>query len=220
MKRIVVLISGRGSNMRAIIEACKNGKLDANVVAVVSNRPDAAGLDFAAAQNIETVVLDHKAFSDRNDFDAELLTLVDSFKPDWVAMAGFMRILSAKFVEHFLGRMINIHPSLLPLYPGLNTHAQVLAAGDARHGASVHFVTPELDAGPVIAQSEVTVLHSDTEQILAARVLDTEHELYVQALQLCVSGAARFVNGECYLDKSTSNYGVGTGTTASAHDRQ
>lgn len=200
MKRMVVLISGRGSNMRAIIEACQSGKINAEVVAVISNRPDAGGLDYAREHNIETAVIDHKAFSVRNDFDIALQALVDSFKPDFIALAGFMRILSGDFVNHFLGKMVNIHPSLLPLYPGLNTHAQALAAKDKKHGASVHFVTPELDAGPIIAQSGFAVLQDDTEQSLAARVLSTEHVLYTRALQLCVSGCARYVNGECYLD--------------------
>lgn len=200
MTRIVVLISGRGSNMRAIIEACQNGTLNAEVVGVISNRPDAAGLDFAHEQNIKTEVLDHKAFKVRNDFDAQLQALIESFKPDLIALAGFMRILKPELVNHFLGRMVNIHPSLLPLYTGLNTHARVLEAGDKHHGASVHFVTAELDAGPVIAQSKVAVIQNDTEQNLAARVLDTEHELYIRALQLCVSGAARLVGKECYLE--------------------
>lgn len=204
MTRIVVLISGNGSNMRAIVEACQRGELAASVVAVISNRPDAAGLRFAQEQNIETAVLDHTTFSVRNDFDVQLQALIDAYKPDLVALAGFMRILSSDLVNHFLGRMINIHPSLLPRYPGLHTHAKVLKAGDTKHGASVHFVTAELDAGPVIAQSEVPVMHDDTEQTLAARVLRTEHALYVKALQLCVSGGARYVDGECYLGKLKS----------------
>jgi len=195
MTQIVILISGRGSNMRAIVEACQSGTLAANVVAVISNKPDAAGLNFAREQAIETAVLDHKAFQNRNEFDAELQVLIDSFKPDLVALAGFMRILSTNMVNHYLGRMVNIHPSLLPLYPGLNTHAKVLAAGDTKHGASVHYVTPELDAGPIIAQSEVPVLPNDTEQSLANRVLSTEHQLYTRALQLYVSGAAPYEYG-------------------------
>jgi len=201
MTRLVVLISGAGSNMRAIIEACQSGKLDANVVAVISNRPDAAGLNFAREQNIESTVIDHTTFKTRDRFDAQLAMVIKSYKPDFIVLAGFMRILTAELVNRFLGRMINIHPSLLPLYPGLNTHAKVLQAGDNTHGASVHFVTAELDAGPVIAQTQVPVLQGDTEQALAARVLQTEHELYVQALQLCVSGDARFADGECYLGK-------------------
>lgn len=180
--------------MRSIIEACASGKLNAEVVGVISNNSAAAGLDFAKAQNIDTAVLDHKRFDSREAFDAQLLTLIDAFKPDAVALAGFMRILSKDLVNHFLGKMINIHPSLLPLYPGLNTHAKALAAGESKHGASVHFVTAELDAGPVIAQAEVPVLQDDTEQTLAARVLSVEHDLYVSALQLYINGDAKFAN--------------------------
>ena len=191
MTRIVVLISGTGSNMRALVEACQSGQVNADIVAVISNNPTAGGLNYAKDQHIQTEVLDHKAFSDRAEFDSQLKTLIDSHQPDWVVLAGFMRIMGADFVNHYLGRMINIHPSLLPAYPGLNTHARVLAAGDTRHGATVHFVTPELDAGPIIDQSEVAVLPNDTEQSLAERVLGKEHELYARALQRCVSGEAR-----------------------------
>lgn len=194
MKRVVLLISGRGSNMRAIVEACQSGIVDATVVAVISNNPDAEGLAYAQQQNIDTAVLDHRSFSDRIEFDTSLKKLIDSFRPDWVLLAGFMRIFGNDIVKHFGGRMINIHPSLLPLHPGLNTHAKVLAAGETTHGATVHFVTPELDAGPVIAQSSVPVLPEDTELTLAARVLSTEHELYPQALQLCVNGDARLTD--------------------------
>lgn len=201
MTRLVVLISGRGSNMRAIVEACQSGEVAADVVAVISNTPNAAGLDYAREQNIATAVLDHQTFPDRARFDNQLQAVIDSFKPDWVLLAGFMRILGRPIVEHFLGRMLNIHPSLLPLYPGLNTHAQVLAAGDTEHGASVHFVTPELDAGPVIAQTKVAVLPDDTEQTLSARVLSTEHDLYTRALRLCVNGDAQLNNAQCYREK-------------------
>lgn len=194
MSRIVVLISGRGSNMRSIVEACENGAVDGTVVAVISNNSAAGGLAFAKERNIDTAVIDHKQFSSRIEFDSELKIRIDSYKPDWILLAGFMRILGSDFVEHYLGRMINIHPSLLPLYPGLNTHARVLAAGDSTHGATVHFVTPELDAGPVIAKAEVDVLPNDTEQTLAERVLRAEHKLYVQALQRCVNGDAQLEN--------------------------
>lgn len=194
MSRIAVLISGRGSNMRSIVEACQDGAVSASVVAVISNNPEAGGLVFAQEQNIDTAVLDHTKFPSRTEFDSKLKALVDSYKPDWIVLAGFMRILSSNFVNHFIGRIINIHPSLLPLYPGLNTHARALAAGDSKHGATVHFVTPELDAGPVIDQAEVPVLADDTEQTLAERVLRAEHKLYVRALQKCVSGDTRFAN--------------------------
>ncbi len=194
MSRIAVLISGRGSNMRAIVEACQDGTVDSTVVAVISNNPNAGGLDFAREQNIDTAVLDHKQFDNRHVFDSKLKTLIDSYEADWILLAGFMRILSSDFVNHYLGRIINIHPSLLPLHPGLNTHAKVLAAGDTKHGATVHFVTPELDAGPIIARKECAVLPNDTEHTLAERVLQIEHKLYVEALQRCVNGDARLVN--------------------------
>lgn len=200
MNRIVVLISGRGSNMRALVEACENTKLDASIVAVISNNPAAQGLDYAQSKQIPTAVLNHKNFNSREAFDSALQKLIDEYSPDWVALAGFMRILTAPFVNHYLGKLVNIHPSLLPKYPGLNTHAQALSAGDKTHGASVHYVIPELDAGPVIAQSSVPVLADDTESTLAQRVLDTEHELYVKALQLCVLGKARYANEKCYLE--------------------
>jgi len=200
MNQIVVLISGRGSNMRALIDACDNGELSANVVAVISNNPDAQGLGYAKSKQIPTAVIDHKQFTSREAFDTALQKSIDGYSPNWVALAGFMRILTAPFVNHFLGKLINIHPSLLPKYPGLNTHAQALEAGDTTHGASVHFVIPELDAGPVIAQSSVPVLADDTESTLAKRVLNTEHELYVKALQLCVLGKARYANEKCYLE--------------------
>lgn len=187
--------------MRSIVHACNSGELDACVVGVISNTASAPGLDFANEQSIPTSIVEHSAFANRTEFDQQLQHTIDTYKADWIVLAGFMRILGAELVSAYLGRMVNIHPSLLPRYPGLNTHARVLAAGDSTHGASVHFVTPELDAGPVIAQSKVTVKPDDTEQSLQERVLRTEHKLYVQALQLCVSGAARLLNGECYLGK-------------------
>jgi len=194
MTRIVVVISGGGSNMRAIVEACQQGTIDASVVAVISNNVDAPGLAFAQERQIDTAVLNHKSFANRLDFDSELKTLIDSHQPDWICLAGFMRILSNELVNHFAGRMINIHPSLLPRHPGLNTHAKVLEAGETMHGATVHFVTAELDGGPIIAQTKVSVLADDTEQVLAKRVLHAEHKLYVQALQLCVNGDARLAD--------------------------
>ena len=195
LKRVVVLISGRGSNMRSIVEACQSGSVDANVVAVISNNPEAQGLAFAAQQNINTAVLSHQQFASRTEFDSNLTTLINQYKPDWILLAGFMRVLGTELVNHFIGRLINIHPSLLPRHPGLNTHASVLAAGETTHGATVHFVTAELDAGPIIAQTQVPVLPDDTEQSLAERVLQAEHKLYVHALQLCVNGEARLANG-------------------------
>ncbi len=199
MTRLVVLISGRGSNMQAIVHACQQDQLDAEVVAVISNNPDAAGLKFATQHNIPAHTINHRQYDSRANFDKALLQQIDQYRPDWVALAGFMRILEPAFVTQYLGRLINIHPSLLPAYPGLNTHQRVLEAGEQQHGASVHFVTPELDAGPVILQSRVDVLPNDNVERLQSRVLNTEHALYVEALQLCVSKAARFVDGECYF---------------------
>ena len=198
--RLVVLISGRGSNMRAIINACKTGSLAADTVAVISNRPAADGLEVARRQGITIAVVDHQQYATRDAFDRALAATLDQFNPDWVALAGFMRILGDALVQRYLGRMVNIHPSLLPRYPGLNTHARAIAAGDPEHGASVHFVTPELDCGPVILQSKVPVLDNDTAANLARRVLAQEYELYVKALQWCVSGRARYLDGRCKID--------------------
>jgi len=192
MKRIVVLISGRGSNMQAIVEACQSDRLNAQVVCVISNKPDAKGLDYAQQQNIDTVVCDHKKHINRDDFDAAIGTAIADANPDLVVLAGFMRILGAKLVAEYIGRIINIHPSLLPKYPGLNTHRRALAAGDQEHGASVHFVTPELDAGPIIAQAIVPIVEGDTEDALALRVLAEEHDLLVNAIERCLTGAVQY----------------------------
>ncbi len=178
--------------MQAIVKACQSGKLDAEVVRVISNTANAAGIDFAKQEGIEALVCEHKHFNNRIDFDAALGELIEQAKPDLVVLAGFMRILSSNLVEKFLGRMINIHPSLLPKYPGLDTHKQALAAGDSEHGASVHFVTPELDAGPIIGQVIVPILDQDTEDSLAQRVLAEEHELLVNAVQHCLTGNVQF----------------------------
>jgi phosphoribosylglycinamide formyltransferase-1 len=188
MKNIVILISGRGSNMGAIACRCAAEKWPARVAAVVSNRADAAGLDFAREQGIATVVVDHKAFASREAFDAALANAIEAFAPDVVALAGFMRILGAAFVQRFEGRLVNIHPSLLPMFPGLHTHARAIAAGCKVAGASVHFVTADLDHGPIIAQALVPLLPADTEASLAARVLEQEHRLYPQAIRWLVEG--------------------------------
>jgi len=160
--RLVILISGRGSNMRSIIEAIDAQQIDATVSAVISNRPDAAGLDYAKAQSITTAVVDHKTFSDRDSFDKALAERIDDYKPDFVILAGFMRILTSGFVEHYRNKLINIHPSLLPKFKGLNTHQRAIDAGEKEHGASVHFVTAELDDGPVIMQAKVNILADDS----------------------------------------------------------
>jgi phosphoribosylglycinamide formyltransferase 1 len=195
MHRIVILISGRGSNMEAIVERCREQQWPAQVVAVVSNRPDAAGLDFARRHGIDAVVVDHKAHATREAFDAALADAIAPFAPDLIVLAGFMRILGAAFVQGFEGRMLNIHPSLLPAFPGLHTHRRALDAGCQLAGATVHFVTPELDHGPIVMQSAVPVLPGDDEASLAARVLATEHVIYPLAVQWFVEGRLEVVRG-------------------------
>ncbi len=182
MKKIVILISGRGSNMQALLEA----KLPCRIAAVISNRADAEGLGTAKAHGIPVAVVANRDYADRDSFDTALAKSIDAFDPDFVALAGFMRILSAGFVARYHGRLINIHPSLLPAYGGLNTHARALHDGVKIHGCTVHFVTPDLDHGPIIIQAAVPVLQDDTEQTLAARVLHEEHRIYPQAMRwLC-----------------------------------
>ncbi len=195
MKRIVILISGRGSNMEAIVHACRAHTWPARVVAVVANTPQAAGLAFAAGQGITTAVVDHKVCGTRDAFDDALAAEIDRHAPDLVVLAGFMRILGAAFVRHYEGRLLNIHPSLLPAFPGLHTHRRALAAGCQVSGATVHFVTAELDHGPIVMQSVVPVQPGDTEDSLAARVLETEHRIYPRAVQWFVNGRLRVENG-------------------------
>ena len=188
MKRIVILISGRGSNMEAIVKACEAEGWPARIAAVVSNRPDAAGLAFAQARGIAAQVVDHKAFPDRDTFDAALGDVIEAHQPDVVVLAGFMRILTGGFVTRFAGRLVNIHPSLLPAFPGLHAHRRAIEAGCKVAGATVHFVTAELDHGPIIAQAIVPVLPGDTEATLSARVLAFEHSMYPQAVRWIVEG--------------------------------
>ncbi|MFM0098364.1 phosphoribosylglycinamide formyltransferase [Paraburkholderia nemoris] len=188
MKKLVILISGRGSNMEAIIRACADEGWAAQVAAVIANRPDAAGLAFAASHGIATAVVDHRQFPDRDSFDTALAQEIDSFAPDLVVLAGFMRVLTAGFVDHYAGRMLNVHPSLLPSFPGLKTHQQALEAGVRLHGASVHFVTSQLDHGPIVAQAAVPVEAGDTPATLAERVLATEHVIYPRAVRWFVEG--------------------------------
>ena len=183
MKNIVILISGRGSNMEAIVRAFRQEKWSARLCAVISNRADAAGLVFAAEAGIPTQVVSHKYYADREAYDAALQAVIDTYEPDLVILAGFMRSLTTGFVEHYTGRMINIHPSLLPSFRGLHTHRQAIEAGVRVHGATVHFVTPELDGGPVIAQAVVPVLPGDDEDTLADRVLAQEHRLYPRVVR-------------------------------------
>ncbi len=195
MKRIVILISGRGSNMRSIVEACENEHWPARVVAVVSNRPDALGLGYAAARGIASAVVDHRAFAAREAFDAALSQAIDAHTPDVVALAGFMRILGAEFVRRYEGRLLNIHPSLLPAFPGLHTHRRAIEAGCKIAGATVHFVTPALDHGPIVIQAAVPVLAEDDERSLSERVLAMEHRIYPRALRWCVEGQLRLEQG-------------------------
>ena len=182
-KRLIVLISGGGSNLQAFIDLCASGDLNATVVAVISNKPDAGGLDRAAAKNIPNLIIDHRNFENREAFDQALSEMIDSFAPDLIILAGFMRILTSEFVNHFDGKLINIHPSLLPAYPGLHTHRRAIEAGDKEAGATVHFVTSELDGGPAIIQARVPIDKSDNEQTLAAKVLQFEHKIFPEAVR-------------------------------------
>ncbi|WP_321935100.1 MULTISPECIES: phosphoribosylglycinamide formyltransferase [unclassified Paraburkholderia] len=188
MKNLVILISGRGSNMEAIVRACAQEAWGARIAAVIANRPDAAGLAFAASNGIATAVVDHRQFPDRASFDTALAQVIDGYAPDLVVLAGFMRVLTESFVGHYAGRMLNIHPSLLPMFPGLKTHQQALDAGCRVHGATVHFVTPTLDHGPIVAQSVVPVRAGDDAAALSARVLKTEHVMYPRAVRWFVEG--------------------------------
>lgn len=196
MKRYVILISGRGSNMESLLAA----NLPGRCAAVISNRPEAGGLATAAAQGIATRVVDHRSFPSREAFDAELAKVIDAEQPDLVLLAGFMRILTDGFVRHYQGRLLNIHPSLLPAFPGVKTHAQALAAGVRLHGCSVHFVTPALDGGPIIAQAAVGVAGDDDEARLGARVLAEEHHLYPRVARWFLDGRLRLEGERVHLD--------------------
>ncbi|WP_132257682.1 phosphoribosylglycinamide formyltransferase [Paucimonas lemoignei] len=195
MKNLVILISGRGSNMQAIVEAAQSEKWPVNIAAVISNRADAAGLEYAAAKGIPTAVVVSKNYPDRAEFDAALQAEIDRYAPNLVVLAGFMRILTAPFVEHYAGRMMNIHPSLLPSFPGLATHQQALSFGVKVHGATVHFVTADLDHGPIVAQAAVPVLAGDTEHSLSERVLQQEHIIYPRAVRWFLEGRLTIVEG-------------------------
>jgi len=204
MKNIVILISGGGSNMAAIVQTAERehwqDKYGARVAAVLSNKADAKGLVFARERGIATAVMDHKAHATREDFDAALMTAIDAHQPALVVLAGFMRILTPPFVEHYAGRMLNIHPSLLPLFPGMATHRQALEAGVTEHGATVHFVTAELDHGPAVASAVVPVLPGDTEDSLSARVLVQEHLLYPRAIRLFIDDKLSVEHGQVRVD--------------------
>jgi phosphoribosylglycinamide formyltransferase-1 len=202
VKSAVILISGRGSNMRSIVEA----RTGIEVKAVISNRPEAAGLDWARSRGLETVAMDHKAHPTREAFDAALADRIDALAPDLVLLAGFMRILSPGFIARYPRRILNIHPSLLPAFPGLHTHRRALDAGVKLHGCTVHVVTPALDSGPIVIQAAVPVLEGDTEDALAARVLQSEHVIYPQAVRWFVEERVEF-NGEVVHIRGT---GVGS----------
>lgn len=195
MKNIVILISGRGSNMEAIVQACAQQNWSARIAAVISNKASAGGLEFAASHGIATAVVDHKQFDSREAFDTELARVIDSYQPDLVVLAGFMRILTEGFVRHYDGRLLNIHPSLLPAFPGLHTHERAIEAGCKLAGATVHLVTPELDHGPIVIQAAVPVLVGDTGDTLSARVLKQEHQIYPRAVRWFVDGDLSVAEG-------------------------
>lgn len=199
--RLVVLISGSGSNLQAFIDASQNGTLNADIVGVVSNKADVLGLERAKKSNIPCEVLDHREFADRESFDAELGERISSYQPDLVILAGFMRILTPEFVNRFAGHIINIHPSLLPKYPGLHTHQRAIDAGDNAAGATVHFVTSDLDGGPAIIQAEVPINNGDNADILASRILIQEHQIFPLAAQWFCEGRLTLNNGIPHLDQ-------------------
>jgi phosphoribosylglycinamide formyltransferase-1 len=200
-KRVAILISGRGSNMVALIEAAKDQAHPAEIALVVSNEPTAEGLKRAAAEGIRTAVVDHRKFGkDREAFERALQNELQAHNIELVCLAGFMRLLTPWFVRQWDGRLLNIHPALLPAFKGLDTHARAIAAGAAQHGATVHFVVPEMDSGPIIAQAAVPVQSGDTEATLAARVLEVEHRIYPQALRWVAEGRVRIADGRCLID--------------------
>lgn len=198
--QLVVLISGSGSNLQAFIDASSNGTLNADIAAVISNKAGVMGLKRANNAGIANEVIDHKQFADRECFDAELAERIESYQPDLVILAGFMRILTPEFVDRFAGRIMNIHPSLLPKYPGLHTHQRAIDAGDKKAGATVHFVTSELDGGPAIIQAEVPILPGDDENALASRVLVQEHQIYPLAAQWYCEGKLALKDGRPELN--------------------
>jgi len=212
MKNYVILISGRGSNMQALIDA----RLPGHCAAVISNRPDAAGLDWAAARGVPTAVIDHKSFSSREAFDVALAAAIDQRGADLVLLAGFMRVLTEPFVRHYAGRLVNIHPSLLPAFPGLHTHEAALQTGVRVHGCSVHFVTPTLDCGPIVVQAVVPVLADDDAATLAARVLVQEHIVYPQAARGILEGRCRLEVGRVVWSGDTTSASLALRVPASA----
>lgn len=218
-RRIVVLISGSGSNLQALIDACAQDQLNADIVGVLSNKADAYGLVRAANANIVHAVLSHKDYASREEYDRALVAKISEYQPDLVVLAGFMRILTPYFVQQFFGRLVNIHPSLLPKYQGLNTHQRALDAGDDVHGASVHFVTEELDGGPVIVQGRVTIEAIDTADTLAAKVHQQEHVIYPLAVKWFCEGRLSMQQSQAYFDNQPlpANGKVLDALTANTH---
>ncbi len=197
---LVVLLSGNGSNLQALLDGCASGRIQGRIAAVFSNKADAYGLQRATAAGIPTEVVANSAHLSREAYDAELMARIDAYQPDLLIMAGFMRILTPAFVQHFQGRMLNIHPSLLPRYQGLHTHRRAIEAGDTEHGASVHFVTEELDGGPVVLQAKVPVFAGDTAEELAARVLTQEHQIYPLVTHWFCQGRLKMQDAQAWLD--------------------
>ena len=206
MHSIVSLISGRGSNFEAIYKAAKAKSWDVRFTGLIANQPEAKGLDFAKSVGIPTAVINHRDYPSREAFDGALMQQIDAFGADLVVLAGFMRILTPGFIEHYEGRMMNIHPSLLPRFPGLHTHERALEAGDRVHGATVHFVSAGVDEGPIICQSEVPVLATDTPSELAARVLKTEHQIYPLAVEWFIQGRLQIAGNRVSVDPPELQY--------------
>lgn len=210
MKKIVVLVSGNGSNLQAIIDACQSNQINGKVVAVISNQPNVYSLIRAKQANIPSHVINHKAFISREEFDDKVQQQIDCYQPDLIVLAGYMRILTADFVQHYAGKMLNIHPSLLPKYPGLHTHRRAIEAGDKEHGTTVHFVTEDLDGGPIILQAKVPIFDNDAEQDVIKRVLTQEHQIYPLVVKWFCDNRLNMQDGKAYLDgKLISSAGYG-----------
>lgn len=201
-KRIIVLVSGNGSNLQAIINACQNNLINGKIVAVISNKPDVYSLMRAKQANIPSHVINYKEFATREAFDHQLQLQIEQYQPDLIVLAGYMRILTSHFVQHYSGKMLNIHPSLLPKYPGLNTHRRAMEAGDKEHGTTVHFVTDELDGGPIILQAKVPIFDNDEEQDIVERVLAQEHQIYPLVIKWFCDDRLTMINGRAYLDQT------------------
>lgn len=200
MKKIVVLVSGNGSNLQAIMDACQKGQIKAQIAAVISNKPDVYALERAKLAHIPTHVVNHQAYAERESFDAAVAEIIDQYQPDLIVLAGYMRILTPDFVERYAGKMLNIHPSLLPKYPGLHTYQRALDAGDTEHGTSVHFVTEQLDGGPIILQAKVPIFPEDQVDDIAERVITQEHLIYPLVIKWFIDERLQMKQGKAYLD--------------------